>query len=87
MNGVPLSRTHVRRERIKAIFQERRRATADALAAELNVSVRTIYRDVIELQARGFEIQGKGGDGYVLRAQGEPRSQPAFRLAMTGESE
>ena len=41
--------------------------TAAALADELEVTVRTIYRDVATLQARRVPIEGAPGLGYVLR--------------------
>jgi predicted DNA-binding transcriptional regulator YafY len=42
--------------------------TADALAADLNVSVRTIYRDIATLQSMGAPIRGEGGIGYQIEA-------------------
>jgi predicted DNA-binding transcriptional regulator YafY len=44
-----------------------RPVTAAAIAAELEVTVRTIYRDVATLQARRVPIEGAAGIGYVLR--------------------
>ncbi|MFZ5780439.1 MAG: helix-turn-helix transcriptional regulator [Pseudomonadota bacterium] len=41
--------------------------TAAALAEALEVTVRTIYRDVAALQARRVPIEGAAGLGYVLR--------------------
>lgn len=41
--------------------------TASALAAELEVTTRTVYRDVATLQARRVPIEGAPGLGYVLR--------------------
>ena len=38
-----------------------------ALAAELGVSIRTLYRDIATLQAQGAEIEGEPGIGYVLK--------------------
>lgn len=40
--------------------------TAAALARELEVSERTIYRDVRDLMASGVPIEGEAGIGYVL---------------------
>ncbi|MBL8908822.1 MAG: YafY family transcriptional regulator [Rhizobiales bacterium] len=40
--------------------------TATALATELSVSVRSIYRDIADLQAMGAPIRGEGGIGYVM---------------------
>ncbi|SNY94190.1 Predicted DNA-binding transcriptional regulator YafY, contains an HTH and WYL domains [Cohaesibacter sp. ES.047] len=40
--------------------------TAQALADRLEVSKRTIYRDILDLQASGVPIEGEAGVGYVL---------------------
>ena len=37
------------------------------LAAELDVSLRTLYRDIATLQQQGARIEGEPGLGYVLR--------------------
>jgi predicted DNA-binding transcriptional regulator YafY len=44
-----------------------RAVTAAALAADLGVSERTLYRDIAELSAQGAPIYGEAGVGYVLR--------------------
>ena len=44
-----------------------RLATARALAARFEVSERTIYRDVADLQASGVPVDGEAGVGYLLR--------------------
>ncbi|MEJ1979073.1 MAG: YafY family protein [Acetobacteraceae bacterium] len=44
-----------------------RPVTAAALAAELGISERTLYRDIAELTAQGAPIYGEAGIGYVLR--------------------
>ena len=49
-----------------------RLVTAQALADRLEVSVRTIYRDVRDLQTAGVPIDGEAGVGYLLR--------PGFQL-------
>jgi predicted DNA-binding transcriptional regulator YafY len=41
--------------------------TAARLAETLEVSERTIYRDVAELMAQGAPIEGEAGVGYILR--------------------
>jgi predicted DNA-binding transcriptional regulator YafY len=41
--------------------------TAAAIAEELEVTVRTVYRDVATLQPRRIPIEGAAGVGYVLR--------------------
>ncbi|QTF08547.1 YafY family transcriptional regulator [Brenneria izadpanahii] len=37
------------------------------LAAELGISLRTLYRDIGTLQAQGADIEGEPGLGYILR--------------------
>jgi predicted DNA-binding transcriptional regulator YafY len=41
--------------------------TAATLAEHLEVTVRTVYRDIATLQARRVPIEGAAGIGYVLR--------------------
>ncbi|WP_307727798.1 HTH domain-containing protein [Massilia sp. TS11] len=44
-----------------------RRLTRGALLAErLGVSLRTVYRDIADLQASGMPIVGEAGVGYAL---------------------
>ncbi len=45
-----------------------RLSTAAKLAEALEVSERTIYRDIADLQASGVPIDGEAGVGYVLRS-------------------
>jgi predicted DNA-binding transcriptional regulator YafY len=52
---------------LQALRCRRRPVTAAALARELGVSERTIYRDLSELGAQGASIEGAAGIGYVLR--------------------
>ena len=40
--------------------------TAQALAERLEVSKRTIYRDLVHLQACGVPVEGEAGVGYML---------------------
>jgi predicted DNA-binding transcriptional regulator YafY len=44
-----------------------RLVTARTLADRLEVSVRTVYRDVADLQSTGVPIEGEAGVGYVMR--------------------
>ncbi len=45
-----------------------RLTTAAALAKRLEVSERTIYRDIADLIGSGVPIEGEAGVGYVMRA-------------------
>src|SRR5689334_21264964 len=60
-----------RSDRLFDIIQRLRTAskptTAAALAEELEVTQRTVYRDIATLQARRVPIEGAAGIGYVLR--------------------
>ncbi len=61
-----------RSDRLLSLLQHLRRyrrpVTADTLARELEVSVRTIYRDIGALVASQVPIRGEAGVGYVLEA-------------------
>jgi predicted DNA-binding transcriptional regulator YafY len=52
---------------IRLLRAARRPMTAAALADELEVTPRTVYRDIATLQARRVPIEGAAGLGYVLR--------------------
>src|SRR5215468_10093671 len=52
---------------IQRLRTARRPTTAAALAEELEVTVRTVYRDIATLQARRVPIDGAPGIGYMLR--------------------
>lgn len=54
--------------RIIQLLRRRRLARARELAESLEVSERTIYRDIAALTASGVPIWGEAGVGYVLRA-------------------
>jgi predicted DNA-binding transcriptional regulator YafY len=49
------------------ILRDGRLHTARALAERLEVSVRTVWRDMGRLQAAGWPVQGERGLGYLLR--------------------
>ncbi len=50
------------------LIRGRRLATAAYLAGRLEVSLRTVYRDVADLQHQGVPIDGEAGVGYRMRA-------------------
>lgn len=52
---------------IHALRGRRTALPARSLAATLGVSLRTVYRDVADLQLSGVPIEGEAGVGYVLR--------------------
>ena len=56
--------------RLLALLRRRRTATAAELAEHLQVSERTIYRDVQQLVDNGVEIRGEAGVGYRLEKGG-----------------
>ena len=53
--------------RIVQLLRSGRLTTARSLAQKLEVSERTIYRDIYELQLSGTPIEGEAGVGYTLR--------------------
>ena len=54
--------------RLVQLLRGRRLSTAAWLADKLEVSLRTVYRDVADLQAQGVPIDGEAGVGYRLTA-------------------
>ena len=61
-----------RADRLFQIIQILRRSTrpvtAAALAAELEVSTRTVYRDMADLIGQRVPVEGEAGLGYLLGA-------------------
>ena len=59
-----------RADRLFQIIQILRRSsrpvTAAALAVELEVSKRTVYRDIADLMSQRAPIEGEAGFGYFL---------------------
>ena len=51
---------------IQVLRRTRRPVTAEAMAAELETSKRTIYRDIADLIGQRVPIRGEAGVGYVL---------------------
>ncbi|MBX2885093.1 MAG: YafY family transcriptional regulator [Granulosicoccus sp.] len=54
-------------EIIQILRSHSRTVTAEELAEQLEVSVRTIYRDIQALQAMRTPIEGEAGVGYLMR--------------------
>jgi predicted DNA-binding transcriptional regulator YafY len=50
------------------LIRGRRLCTAHFLAERLEVSERTVYRDIADLMAQGVPIDGEAGVGYRMRA-------------------
>lgn len=77
---------------ILMLLQLRVRVTAEALAEELEVSVRTIYRDIEELSAAGVPIYGDRGPGggfqlvagyrTTLTGLAAPEAEAVFMIGM-----
>lgn len=61
-----MSRRADRLFQIVQILRTRRRVTAAMLAERLEVSERTVYRDIRDLSLSGVPIQGEAGSGYRL---------------------
>ena len=55
-------------EIIQILRGARNPVTAQTLAQELEVSTRTIYRDIAAMQAMRTPIEGEAGIGYIMRA-------------------
>ncbi|HEY8596562.1 MAG TPA: YafY family protein [Devosiaceae bacterium] len=62
-----MSRTERLFDLLQILRRHRIPVTGGALASELGVSLRTLYRDIATLQAQGAEIIGEPGLGYVLK--------------------
>jgi predicted DNA-binding transcriptional regulator YafY len=52
---------------IQLLHRHRYPVSGSSIAAELRISLRTLYRDIAALQAQGARIDGEPGVGYVLR--------------------
>lgn len=54
-------------ELMQVLRRHRRPVSGQDLAAELGVSIRSLYRDIATLRGQGADIEGEPGFGYVLR--------------------
>lgn len=52
---------------LQTLRRYRRPVSGATLAAELGVSIRTLYRDIASLQSQGADLAGEPGVGYVLK--------------------
>jgi predicted DNA-binding transcriptional regulator YafY len=63
----PVSRAERLLDLLQILRRHHRPVGGPALAAELGISIRTLYRDIVTLQGQGADIRGEPGVGYVLR--------------------
>jgi predicted DNA-binding transcriptional regulator YafY len=52
---------------IQILRRHRQPVSGEKLAQELDISIRTLYRDIATLQAQGADITGEPGIGYILK--------------------
>jgi predicted DNA-binding transcriptional regulator YafY len=62
-----MARTQRLFDLLQILRRHRRPVTAQRLAADLGISVRSLYRDIATLQQQGAQIQGEAGIGYQLK--------------------
>jgi predicted DNA-binding transcriptional regulator YafY len=62
-----MSRTARLFDLMQLLRRHRHPVSGTAIAAELGISLRTLYRDMATLQAQGAAIDGAPGLGYVLK--------------------
>jgi len=89
-----MARTDRLFELIQLLRSSRATRTAASLASELEVSVRTVYRDISLLQSLRVPIEGEAGIGYMMRNgydlpplmfNAEELQAITFGLAMIGQ--
>jgi len=54
-------------ELLQVLRAHRQPVAGAALAEQLGISIRTLYRDIASLQAQGAAIEGEAGLGYLLK--------------------
>ncbi|MDO8359958.1 MAG: YafY family protein [Devosia sp.] len=62
-----MSRTERLLDLLQILRRHRAPVTGSVLASDLDISIRTLYRDIATLQGQGAEIEGEPGLGYVLK--------------------
>ncbi|EPA9875134.1 helix-turn-helix transcriptional regulator, partial [Cronobacter sakazakii] len=63
-----MTRTQRLLELLQLLRSHRYPVTAMTLAERLDISVRSIYRDIETLKMQGVDIEGSAGIGYVLQS-------------------
>ena len=53
---------------LQTLRQHRHPVSGETLAADLGISLRSVYRDIATLRAQGADIRGEPGLGYVLKS-------------------
>jgi len=77
-----MSRTQRLLQLSDLLRRSRRPLPAQEMAAELQISVRTVYRDIALLRAQGADIRGEAGVGFEWR--GGWLMPPAARDSTSG---
>ncbi|EQM68355.1 YafY family protein [Pseudomonas tohonis] len=62
-----MSRSQRLLDLLQILRRHRYPVAGHALASELGISLRTLYRDIATLQQQGANIEGSAGLGYVMR--------------------
>ena len=62
-----MSRTNRLLDLLQLLRNRKTPITGPDLAADLGISIRTLYRDIATLQAQGADVVGEPGLGYILR--------------------
>jgi predicted DNA-binding transcriptional regulator YafY len=62
-----VSRTERLLDLLQILRRHRQPVSGASLARALDISIRTLYRDIATLQAQGASIEGEPGIGYILR--------------------
>lgn len=53
---------------LQTLRQHRQPVSGEALARDLEISLRSLYRDIATLRAQGADIRGEPGVGYILKS-------------------
>lgn len=61
-----MSRSQRLLDLLQVLRQHRHPVSGASLAQEMNISLRTLYRDIATLRAHGANIEGEAGMGYIL---------------------